>query len=80
MFSWKRFTKISSILWILLIFILFSETLTLLFKPTNENWQHSVRYVLGDVSVDSLIIVGFSTLFASLLGISLASTVTLYKF
>ena len=80
MFSWKRFTKISSILWILLIFILFSETLTLLFKPTNENWQHSVRYVLGDVSVNSLIIVGFSTLFASLLGISLASMVTLFKF
>ena len=80
MFNWKRFTKISSILWILLIFILFSETLTLLFKPSNENWQHSVRYVLGDVSVNTLIIVGFSTLFASLLGISLASTVTLFKF
>lgn len=80
MFSWKRFTKISSILWILLIFILFSETLTLLFKPTNENWQHSVRYVLGDVSANSLIIVGFSTFFASLLGISLASTVTLFNF
>lgn len=80
MFTWKRFTKISSILWILLIFILFSETFTLLFRPTNENWQNSVRYVLGDVSLNTLIIVGFSTLFAGLLGIALASTVTLFNF
>ena len=80
MFTWKRFTKISSILWILLIFIVFSETLTLLFKPTNENWRHSVRYVLGDVSLNTLIIVGFSTFFAILLGILLASSVTLFSF
>jgi iron(III) transport system permease protein len=80
MFSWKRLTQISSILWILLIFILFSETITLLFKPTTENWQNSIQYILGDVSRNTIIIVGFSTLFASLLGITLASSVTLFNF
>ena len=80
MFTWKRFTKISSIVWILLIFILFSETITLLFKPSNANWQHSVQYILGDVSLNTLIIVGFSSLFAGLLGIVLASSVTLFQF
>lgn len=80
MFTWKRFTQISSILWILLIFILFSETITLLFTPSNENWQHSVQYVFTDVSVNTLIIVGFSTLLASLLGLFLASAVSLFEF
>lgn len=80
MFTWNRFTKISSILWILLIFILFSETISLLFIPGNENWQHSVTYVFGDASLNTLIIVAFSTLFAGILGLLLATFVSLFEF
>lgn len=80
MFTWKRFTQISSILWILLIFILFSETIKLLFTPSNENWQHSVDYVFKDVSINTLIIVGFSTIIASILGLLLATSVSLFEF
>ena len=80
MFTWKRFTQISSILWILLIFILFSETITLLFTPSNENWQHSVDYIFKDVSINTLIIVGFSTIFACMLGLLLATSVSLFEF
>ncbi len=46
----------------------------------NENWRHIREYLLKDYVVNTLILFGFSGLFASLIGVSLAYLVTVFDF
>ncbi|GGM42465.1 ABC transporter permease [Paraliobacillus quinghaiensis] len=75
--------NIWSILSILFVILILSPNLSIIlqfFSEPNENWEHIKQYMLKKYIINTLILVVFTGLFTTLIGVSLAWIVTAYDF